>query len=249
MKVRIFVIIFYCFAFFSASFSYANGITCTRPTIGFFNGMLNTLEAAQINFDALKRELRSYDSFYTKFDLAFNYVLFYNNTQGIRGDFNEVLAQLKNEEDGNKPLSTRTQQDYKAHEEQADFAFKQKTGLLLFGHSQGNFFLNHLYDYCKKNAPNFQRTYSRCEAIQIGSPSSKKTRTQILSNNDVLIKSFFTYTGRNFQPTVTIPYNVQDVTGHGFRETYLNHAMGKDAGLKKLTSTVSLALWNFCPFT
>jgi len=260
VKNKIIITVFLsCFSLFFSAIAYAeldmdyaqedfgvlssSGVSCTRPTIGFFNGMLNNRLEAEKNFSALKVILADDNALFTHFNLPFNYALFYNNTEGISKDIQEVFRQLKQEEEhGTVTLDSRTKQDQENHEAFASEAFKQNTGLLLIGHSQGNFFLNHIYDYCQKHAPNFER--ARCVAIQVASPSSKSYGSQHLSNNDIIIKSFFKVTGREFRPNITIPYSSDDITGHGFIKTYLHELK---AGRDHIQTMLEPALWNFCP--
>lgn len=239
MKIKITHLISLIIFLFTAFFSYAD-VKCTRPTIGFFNGMLNSRDAAQNNFAILKLHLRDADTVFTEFRLPFEYVLFYNSTSGLSKDINEVFSQLKEEETGNIVLSERTQADRQNHEKFASDVLKQGMGLLLVGHSQGNFFLNHIYKYCKSNGKSVP-----CNAVHVASPSIYINGKHYLSSNDLIIKSFYMLTKREFVPNITIPYNLNDVTGHGFIDTYLDK---KKPAAQNIIQSISTSLLDFCPF-
>jgi len=237
------------FIFFFSSFfhlfSYANA-DCTPTTVGFFNGMLNNRAAASKNFAQIQVDMYSTYNYYNRINFPLYYVLFYNNTNGISKDLNEVFTQLKNEADGRTPLSTNTKQNYEDHEELAVQAIKANHGLMLIGHSQGNFFLNYIYEYCERNSR--RPSDRRCSAIQIGSPTSKQYGQQFLSEKDLMIKGFFAATGRTFNPTLKSPYNPHDATGHGLINTYLAEGL---PGLSPRAPIVhALNFWTglFCPY-
>jgi len=242
------IIVLFLFSFIH-TLTYAitsSNANCTPTTVGFFNGMLNDFTQASRNFIQIKTDMSDTYDYYNRINFPLNYVLFFNETQGIYSDLNTVFTQLKNEEDGKTKLSARTQLDQDNHEKLADQAIKNNHGLMLIGHSQGNFFLNHIYEYCERNSR--RPSDRRCSAIQIGSPTRKQYGQQFLSEKDLMIKGFFTATGRTFNPTLKSPYNPHDATGHGLINTYLAEGLPGLSPRDPIVHALNYRTWLFCPY-
>ncbi len=238
-----------CLSLFSFihTFTYATvnpGANCAPTTVGFFNGMLNDLNQASRNFAQIQVEMYNTQDYYSRISLPLYYVLFFNKTQGIYSDLNAAFNQLKKEEDGRTKLSTRTQLDQENHEALADRAIKANHGLMLIGHSQGNFFLNHIYEYCQRNSS--RPKDRRCGAIQIGSPTNKQYGQQFLSEKDLIIKGFFALTGRKFETGLKSPFNPNDPTGHGLINTYLSKELPPMSPRAPIIYGFNYYTWKFC---
>jgi hypothetical protein len=119
-----------------------------------------------------------------------------------------------------------------------DKAIKTSRKLLFIAHSQGNFFMNGVYDYVQ----NKQGSQWSVQAIHIGTPTSTLRGPYTTVNIDKVINAFRAAMGNNAMPAnVDLPEShwATDGTGHSLALTYLDSGL---AAYAQITGNIRTAL-------
>lgn len=126
--------------------------------------------------------------------------------------------------------------DYAEHRTRLDTHITQRERIILVAHSQGNLFMNAAYDYASGKVG-----ADSVKAVHVAPASPTLRGPYTLADKDLIIAGLRVFIGNTPQPNVTLS-NVGDVTGHGFRETYLNPTLEAYPKIKDQMSTAASAV-------
>lgn len=112
-----------------------------------------------------------------------------------------------------------TQESYKKLKKHLMEDVADDKRFILFAHSQGNMFLNEAYKDLLSTVDK-----SDIRVLHIAPPSRFVNGDYVLSKNDIVIALFKNIEKFGSVPdeNIEIPFNVNDFSGHGFVETYMN---------------------------
>jgi hypothetical protein len=110
-----------------------------------------------------------------------------------------------------------TEENYSVQEQMADKIIENHDKFIMIAHSQGNLFLNHIFDYVKDKMD--ENTYT---ALHIAPASPTLRGDYMLSDNDFVINAL-RLQGAGTVPAnnLSIPFSLSDPTGHTLITSYL----------------------------